>query len=89
MFNNRRDKFEIMKDIVGICKDGSKKTEILYQGNLSYALLEKYLFFLREKNILEKVESKNNGKSTRLYKSTEKGLNFLNDVNRVLMHLES
>lgn len=86
MVNNRRSEIEIISEILNLSCKGAKKTEILYQGNFSYAQLQKYLFFLIEKNILEENEIRNNGCTTKFYKTTEKGLLFLEDVKRVLAH---
>ena len=87
MVNNRRSEIEIIGEILKLSSNGAKKTEILYQGNFSYAQLQKYLIFLLEKNILEENEIRNNGATTKFYKTTEKGLLFLEDVKRVLAHL--
>ena len=87
MVNNRRSELEIMSKILVLSKDGAKKTELLYQGNLSYAQLKGYLSFLLERNLLEESIVKNNGSSGKCYKPTEKGLNFLKDVNKVMVHL--
>ena len=38
-----RDKFEIVSDILKIAKKNPKKTQIMYQANLSYKILQKYL----------------------------------------------
>ena len=85
--NNRRSEIEIISDICKLSCNGAKKTELLYQGNLSYTQLKEYLIFLTERNILEKLENKDNGNSATYYKTTEKGLEFLNEVNKVLAYL--
>ena len=87
MVNNRRSEIEIMDVILRLSSSGAKKTELLYQGNLSYFQLQGYLSFLMEKEILEETEIKNNGSSTKCYRTTEKGLQFLQDVKKVLEHL--
>lgn len=88
MVNNRRSKIEIIGDILSLSSNGAKKTELLYQGNFSFAQLQSYLSFLIEKNILEESEITNNSGLTKYYKTTEKGLIFLEDVKRVLAHLD-
>lgn len=87
MFNNRRSEIEIIGEILTLSRDGARKTEILYQGNLSYTQLQGYLPFLLEKNILEESIADNNGNSYKLYKTTEKGLGLLQDIKRVYVHL--
>jgi len=89
MFNNRRSEIEIVGKILKISQKGARKTEILYQGNLSYTQVQSYLPFLVEKNILEENLVKNNGTSYKEYKVTKKGLNLLADINRILSHFNS
>lgn len=38
-----RDRLRIVADILSIVRDGAKKTRIMYQANLSYKLLCRYL----------------------------------------------
>jgi predicted transcriptional regulator len=85
--NNRRSELEIISKILDLSKDGAKKTEILYYGNLSYMQLKSYLNFLIKNNILEEKEVRNNGNIHKLYKPTEKGLVFYKDIKKVLSHL--
>ena len=88
MVNNRRSEIEIIGEILRLSSNGAKKTELLYQGNFSYTQLQGYLSFLIKRDILEEAEIRNNGSSTKCYKTTEKGLIFLQDVKRVLAHLD-
>lgn len=89
MFNNRRSEIEIVGEILKISQKGARKTEILYQGNLSYTQIQSYLPFLVEKDILEENLVKDNGNSYKEYKVTKKGLNLLEDINRILSHFNS
>jgi predicted transcriptional regulator len=89
MFNNRRSEIEIVGEILKISQKGARKTEILYQGNLSYTQVQSYLPFLVKKNILEENLVKDNGNSYKEYKVTKKGLNLLEDINRILSHFNS
>lgn len=86
MVNVRRSEFEIIREILMLSRHGTKRTEILYQCNLSYTQLQKYLPFLIERDIMEEQHVKNNGNSGKLYKITQKGLTFLEDIDRVLVH---
>ena len=88
MVNNRRSEIEIIGEILRLSSNGAKKTELLYQGNFSYLQLQGYLSFLIEKEILEEAEIKNNGSLTKGYRTTEKGLLFLQDVKKVLAYLD-
>jgi len=88
MVNTRRSEIDIIGEILNLSRDGAKKTEILYQGNLSYTQLQKYLPFLVEKDILEEnVVNNGNGSSCKLYEITEKGSSLLEDIRKVLAHL--
>ena len=40
---NYRDRFDIIADILNVTKKNPKKTQIMYQANLSYKVLQKYL----------------------------------------------
>lgn len=88
MVNNRRSEMEIIAEILTLSMNGSKTTELLYQGNLSYTQLKNYLPYLLEKNILEQGITVNNGNTSKLYKVTDKGLNLLKDIKKVLVHFD-
>ena len=38
-----RDRLQIIADILSVVSDGAKKTHVMYQANLSYTLLSRYL----------------------------------------------
>ena len=83
--NNRRSEFEIIGEILSLAKDGTKKTRILYQTNLSYTQLQCYLSYLLESNILE-IQNNN---SVKIYKTTEKGLRIMSNLEKVIKELTS
>lgn len=87
MFNNRRSEIDIVGEILTLSSDGARKTEILYQGNLSYTQLQSYLPFLVGNNFLKEITVEDNGSSYKSYKVTEKGLNLLEDIRKVLSYL--
>jgi predicted transcriptional regulator len=86
MFKNRRSEIDIISKILTLSFDGARKTEILYQGNLSYTQLQNYLPFLVDKDLLKETAVKDNGNSYRSYKVTEKGLILLEDIRKVQSH---
>ncbi len=88
MINNRRSEIEIINEILNLSKNGVRKTEILYQGNMSYSQLKSYLPFLLDKNIIEEYNRYNNGNSTTMYKTTIKGLELLESIRKILIHFE-
>ena len=74
---------EIIQNILELSIDGARKTKILYQGNLSYFQLSKYLTMLIEKEILEEKIVKDNGCSFNCYKITSKGNELLQAIKNV------
>jgi len=69
----RRDKLYIIAEILEIAKDGVLKTQIMYRGNLSFTQLNDYLNFMLKNALLEKVL----WNDKEVYKTTRKGMNFL------------
>ena len=69
-----RSRIQIAADILQIAKAGSRKTKIMYLGNLSFDLLQKYLEMLVNYNLLEV-----HGGADKSYIATEKGKQFLEE----------
>ena len=69
-----RSRIQIAADILEIAKAGSRKTKIMYLGNLSFDLLQKYLDMLVNYELLEI-----HGSSDKSYVATPKGKQFLED----------
>jgi predicted transcriptional regulator len=67
----KRDRVEIMADILGLCSKPKTKTHVMYGTNLSWKMLQHYLSELQS---LELLEVHNN--STR-YVATNRGLDFV------------
>ena len=66
-----RRKLDIIADVLSVASGGAKKTQIMYQANLSYRLLMKYLVEVR-KACLVSFE-----RGRRCYVLTSKGRQFL------------
>jgi predicted transcriptional regulator len=66
-----RSRTEIVGNILDAANGGATKTKIMYIAFLSYGQLREYLSILIENNLLEYIEG------TQIYKTTEKGINFL------------
>ena len=66
-----RSKLRIIADILFVASKGAKKTGIMYQANLSYALLNRYLAEVMDAGLVSFVGSGN------CYKITRKGQEFL------------
>jgi predicted transcriptional regulator len=69
-----RSRIQIAANILEIAKTGSRKTKIMYLGNLSFDLLQKYLDMLVNYELLEV-----SGGHEKSYAATEKGKQFLVD----------
>jgi len=66
-----RDKLRIITDILSITSKGAKKTQVMYQANLSYALTNRYLTELMNAGLVSFEGSVDR------YKLTRKGREFL------------
>jgi predicted transcriptional regulator len=51
--SHRRDRLQILADILVLCKIPRNKTTIMYKTNLSYAALVRNLNFLQDTKLLE------------------------------------
>ena len=80
-----RNKIQITADILELAKQGSRKTRIMYLGNLSFDLVQKYLKQLEELGL---VEVKGVGKGERIYNITPRGTEFLSDFHELQKHSE-
>ncbi len=78
-----RSKIQIAADILEIAKNGSRKTRIMYLGNLSFDLLQKYLDSLVKTGLIEIDE-----RDEKTYKATEKGRRFLEDFRELQKYSE-
>lgn len=76
-----RGRIQIAAGILEIARTGSRKTRIMYLGNLSFEVLQKYLDLLLKLGMIEAQ-----GRSERQYFTTEKGLGFLNDFYQLRRH---
>lgn len=79
----RRSEVQILIDILNISLKGVKVTSLMYQANLSYFTLRKYLTATQNQGLIEKTNEEGSLK----YCTTEKGklvLKKLEDVTKVL-----
>ena len=68
----KRDRLEIIRSILIICKNGAKKTEIVYKSNLNFKNGEAYLQWLIDRELIAKEE--------KIFKTTPKGAKLLTDL---------
>jgi predicted transcriptional regulator len=76
----RRDKLEIIRSILLICKNGARKTKIVYEANLNFKTAGAYLDWL----INQKMIIKEDGS----FKTTLKGAELLSDLQSVSAFLD-
>ena len=83
MLSNRRSSIEVIADMLRLGEAG--KTEIMYSANMSYAQLQKYLKFLLELKLIDRVTV---GNPVITYRITKKGLRLLRSIDNILETLE-
>jgi predicted transcriptional regulator len=81
---NNRGKIQIMGDVLALGTSGIRKTHIMYKANLSYEQVHLYLGELIGKRLIEQDVSPDGV----VYRTTEKGREFLRHYTRVLELLE-
>ena len=69
-----RNKLDIVRDMLAIASTKAKKTKIMYQANLNYVQVEKYMKTLLDEELLA-CDGDGNGGS--FYIITDKGQEFL------------
>ena len=72
-----RSRTEIVAMILDAANGGTTKTKIMYFAFLSFNQLNEYLSILIENNLVEYLDG------THTFKTTEKGLNYLNVYNEI------
>ena len=83
MLTTRRSSIEVIADMLRLGEAG--KTEIMYSANMSYAQLQKYLKFLLELELIDRVAV---GNPVITYRVTKKGLRLLRSIDDILEILE-
>ncbi len=81
--DRRRSSIEVIADMLRLGEAG--KTEIMYSANMSYFQLQKYLNFLLELKLVDKVTL---GNPSVTYRVTKKGLRLLRSIDNILETLE-
>ena len=82
--DRRRSSIEVIADMLRLGEAG--KTEIMYSANMSYFQLQKYLKFLLDLKLIDKVTV---GNPMVTYRVTKKGLRLLRSIDGILEILES
>ena len=82
--DRRRSSIEVIADMLRLGEAG--KTEIMYSANMRYYQLQKYLKFLLQLRLIDKVTV---GNPIVTYRVTKKGLRLLKSIDGILEILES
>jgi len=69
-----RGKLQIIADILSVIRGGAKKTHVMYQANLSYTLLSRYLTEVLKSGLV-RLDNEDR------YRLTRMGQNFLDRFN--------
>ncbi len=73
VYKRRRTNLEIIMQILTQCLNGAKKTHIVYNANLNFQMLNRYLTPLLTNGMLKQEDN--------LFVTTELGKEFLNKIN--------
>ena len=71
----RRDRHDIIVEILKTAKGGEKKTYIMYKARLSHSQLKLYLDLLNQNGMITNYDG--------VYKTTSKGLNFIREFESI------
>jgi predicted transcriptional regulator len=78
--SKRRDRHDIVAEILETARGGAIKTHIMYKARLSYAQVSEYVPLLLEKGFLENCTVKKHRQEKLLLKTTEQGEKFLENL---------
>lgn len=84
--NRRRDRHDIVTEILKTAREGKIKTHIMYKAKLSYSQINTYLQLLVEKGFLENNIVVRKKQTITLYKTTPKGVHLIENI-EVVNHL--
>ena len=79
----RRNDLDICADILRIAQTGAKKTRIVYQANLNFKIVKKYIVRLIDNGLLDPAGD------TRLYTTTNRGWDFLTQYEKLVIPFKS
>jgi len=74
----RRNAMEITVSILEQARTEINKTRLVYRTHLNFLLIERYIDFLIDKNLIEIVHN-----PQPLYQTTQKGIELLNEFSKI------
>ena len=78
----RRNDLDICADILQVAKAGAKKTQIVYQANLNFKIVKKYLRRLIDTGMLMTADKSS------LYTTTNRGIEFLEQYTELVVPMK-
>jgi len=81
--DRRRDRHDIVAEILKTAVNGQIKTHIMYRAKLSYSQINGYLPLLVEKGFLENINVTRGKQRITLYRTTSKGMQFIENLESV------
>ncbi len=81
--SKRRDRHDIVAEILKTAREGRIKTHIMYKAKLSYSQINAYLQLLLDKGFLENNTVMRKRQTITLYKTTPKGVYFIENIDTV------
>jgi len=79
----RRDRHDIVAEILKTAVNGQIKTHIMYRAKLSYSQINEYLPLLVEKGFLENIHVTRGRQRLTVYRTTPKGIQFIENLESV------
>jgi len=81
--NKRRDRHDIVTEILKTAREGKIKTHIMYKAKLSYSQINTYLQLLVDKGFLENNTVVRKRQTITIYRTTPKGVHFIENIETV------
>jgi len=81
--DKRRDRHDIVAEILKTAVNGRIKTHIMYRAKLSYSQVNEYLPMLVNKGFLENHKAARGRQTTAVYRTTTLGLQFIETLESV------
>lgn len=81
--SKRRDRHDIVAEILKTAQRGGIKTHIMYKAKLSYSQINAYLQVLVAKGFLENTTIKERRHMVTIYRTTRKGILYINNLETV------
>ncbi len=83
--NKRRSDLDIIAEMLKVGENGAGKTKIMYNANLSYTQIQKYLSFLLAQGFIDKMAM---GNPSVTYRITDSGVKLLGLITNLRELLE-